>query len=155
MILLLRLFACLVCLLVMQNSAQAQEPEKEQVQPVAPLSHKESVSEKSMNPLSTMISVPFENNTLFNLGPSDVTANVLNIKPVFPIQLKNWNLINRISVPIIYTQGQSQDVEIPDDLPGDINWGGIIGTLDFGSAFGLADITYQGFISPKETGAVA
>ena len=110
---------------------------------------KSDITEESMNPLSTVISVPFENNTLFNLGPSNSTANVLNIKPIFPTNFDNWNLINRVIVPIVYTQGQ--DEEILDD----INWGGNPGSLGLGSAYGLADITYQGFITPAKSGEVA
>ena len=108
------------------------------------------MTEESMNPLSTVISIPFENNTLFKLGPSDSTANVLNIKPIFPVKMGNLNLINRVTAPIVYTEGQ--DV----DIPGDINWGGANpGSLGLGSAFGLADITYQGFLTPKKSGEIA
>ncbi|MEA1889668.1 MAG: hypothetical protein U9N50_07820, partial [Pseudomonadota bacterium] len=57
-------------------------------------------TEDSMNPLSTVISIPFENNTLFNIGPSESTANILNVKPVFPVNMGDWNLINRLIVPI-------------------------------------------------------
>ena len=53
-------------------------------------------AEESMNPLSTVISVPFENNTLFNIGPSESTSNVLNVKPIFPVSMGDWNLINRV-----------------------------------------------------------
>lgn len=103
-----------------------------------------------MNPLGTVISLPFENNTLFNLGPSNSTANVLNIKPIFPVGVGNWNLINRLIVPVFYAQGQD---EIVDD---DFSWGnGNPGSLGIGSAFGLGDTTYQVFITPKKSGMVA
>jgi len=108
------------------------------------------IAEESMNPLSTVIAIPFENNTLFNLGPAESTANILNIKPIFPVDLGNWNLINRVTAPIVYTQGQD---DIVDD---DFNWGGANpGSFGLGSAFGLADITYQGFITPAKAGEVA
>lgn len=108
-------------------------------------------TEDSMNPLSTVISLPFENNTLFNLGPSKSTANVLNVKPVIPVSMGDWNLINRLIVPLIYTQGQ-------DDLTPDVDidfGGGNPGSLGLGSATGLGDITYQGFITSKKSGEVA
>lgn len=108
-----------------------------------------SLTEESMNPLSTVISIPFENNTLFKIGPSESTASVLNIKPVFPVSLGEWNLINRIVVPLVYTEGQDQL------LPFDINWGGNPGTIGLGSASGLADITYQGFITSSAGGEIA
>jgi hypothetical protein len=108
------------------------------------------LAEDSMNPLGTVISLPFENNTLFNLGPSNSTANVLNIKPIFPVDVGNWNLINRVIVPVVYAQGQD---DIVDD---DFSWGnGNPGSFGIGSAFGLGDTTYQGFITPKKSGKVA
>ena len=43
-----------------------------------------------------MISLPFQNNTLFGVGPDDDgVANVLNIQPVIPVTFGDWNLINR------------------------------------------------------------
>ena len=51
----------------------------------------------SQNPISTLISVPFENNTTFNNGTEDPIVNILNIKPVVPLSIgENWNLINRL-----------------------------------------------------------
>lgn len=108
-------------------------------------------TEESMNPLSTVISLPFENNTLFNIGPSESTANVLNVKPIFPVSMGDWNLINRLIVPIVYAEGQ--DFLVPDD---DFNFGGgNPGSFGIGSASGLGDITYQGFITSKKAGEVA
>jgi hypothetical protein len=108
-------------------------------------------AEESMNPLSTVISVPFENNTLFNIGPSESTSNILNVKPIFPVSAGDWNLINRLIVPIVYAEGQ--DFLVPDD---DFSFGGgNPGSFGIGSASGLGDITYQGFITPKKTGEVA
>ena len=100
-----------------------------------------------MNPLSTIVSLPFENNTLFNLGPSQTTANVLNIKPIYPVDMGDWILLNRAIVPLVYSQGQD---EIVSDQ---FSWGsGNPGSFDTGSAFGMGDITYQGFVRPKESG---
>jgi hypothetical protein len=111
---------------------------------------KESMADESMNPLSTVISVPFENNTLFGAGPAKSTINVLNVKPIFPVNMGKWNLINRVTVPIVYTQGQDEI------LTGNITAGmGNPGSLGFGKAFGLADITYQGFVTPAKSGNVA
>lgn len=114
-----------------------------------------ALAKASQNPVANMISVPFENNATFNNGPDNVFVNVLNIKPVIPMGLsENWNLINRAIIPVIY-----QD----DGFVGQMHVEGIsIGqppTTDFttkeqdlGSLFGLGDIVYQGFISPKKPG---
>jgi hypothetical protein len=67
----------------------------------------ENLAEESQNPLSTVISVPFENNTYFGIGPSDATVNVLNVKPVIPFRVGSVNLINRFITPIIYSTGQN------------------------------------------------
>ncbi|MEA3301695.1 MAG: neuromedin U [Pseudomonadota bacterium] len=115
----------------------------------------EDIAEESMNPLSTVISIPFENNTLFDLGPSNSTANMLTVKPIFPVSVGNWNLINRLLMPIIYTEGQDDRLGIIDRTFGKISWGGNLGSLGFGSALGLGDITYQGFITPRKAGEIA
>ena len=90
------------------------------------------LAKQSQNPVSKLISVPFEMNNTFNNGPEDAYAMTLNIKPVVPMGFgENWNLINRAIVPTIY-----QDERFPGE----------------GSVFGLGDITYQGFFSPKKPG---
>lgn len=64
------------------------------------------LAKASQNPVSSLISVPFENNTYFNAGPADATINTLSIKPVYPMQFtENWNLIHRAIIPITYQEG--------------------------------------------------
>ena len=106
----------------------------------------EELAKQSQNPLGTVIAVPFENNVYFGIGPSDSTVYVLNIKPVYPVKVGDWNLINRFILPVIYSEGQ--DVPIPPNTDVDLGFTGI-GELVQGSAFGLGDMTYQGFFSPE------
>ena len=88
------------------------------------------LAKKTQNPVSDLISVPFENNANFNAGPDDKVLNVLNIKPVVPIKLTDeWNLINRAIIPVISQPGV-------DGTP-------------VGRKNGVGDITYQGFFSPN------
>ena len=47
----------------------------------------EDLAKQSQNPLGTIISAPFENNFNFGIGPSDATAYVLNMKPVYPVMV--------------------------------------------------------------------
>jgi hypothetical protein len=90
------------------------------------------LAKASQNPVGNMISLPFQNNTSFGIGPDDAISNVLNIQPVWPVPLSpKWNLINRGIVPVIYRE---------EVIPG------------AGSAFGLGDISYTGFISPSKPG---
>jgi len=93
------------------------------------------LAKQSQNPVSSLISVPFENNSLFDVGPGDDYANVLNIKPVVPVSFfgTDWNLVNRVILPIVY-----QDWSVGGD---DGEWG-------------TAGTTYQGFFSLKNPGKI-
>ena len=54
------------------------------------------------NPVSALISVPFQANWDFNIGPANGTKFTLNIQPVIPISIsKDWNLILRTILPVI------------------------------------------------------
>ena len=62
----------------------------------------EDLREAAQNPIADLISVPFQNNTNFDIGHSDNTQNVLNIQPVYPTHLnQSWNLITRPILPVI------------------------------------------------------
>ena len=63
----------------------------------------EELAKLAQNPVGNLISVPFQNNTNFNVGPLDGTQNILNIQPVIPIEVNNeWNIITRTIVPLIW-----------------------------------------------------
>src|SRR4029079_8843313 len=62
----------------------------------------EDLREAAQNPIADLISVPFQDNTNFDIGHSDSTQNVLNIQPVYPAHLNaSWNLITRPILPVI------------------------------------------------------
>jgi hypothetical protein len=89
-----------------------------------------------------MISLPFQNNTFFGVGPDDDVANVLNIQPVIPIGLGPVNLINRTIFPLIYLPDLTSGLpELPEGISG-------------GSTFGFGDINYADWLSPAGTGPV-
>jgi hypothetical protein len=49
-----------------------------------------------------MISVPFQNNLNFRVGPHEQQQNILNIQPVIPVKLNDdWNLITRWILPVV------------------------------------------------------
>jgi hypothetical protein len=84
------------------------------------------------NPIASLISVPFQANEDFNIGPADGDRFTLNIQPVIPISLnKDWNLILRTILPII----DQHDV-----------FG------NSGTQSGLGNTTQSFFFSPKAPG---
>lgn len=102
-------------------------------EPTAAAPSTEDLARQSQNPIANLISVPFQNNTNFGMGLYDRTGNILNIQPVIPTNISDdWILINRTIIPVAYQ---------PELAPG----------VD--SAFGLGDIFYQGFFSPKNSGS--
>jgi hypothetical protein len=90
----------------------------------------DKLAKQSQNPVASLISVPFQNNTNFGIGPGDETQNVMNIQPVLPFSISdNWNLITRTIIPVI-----SQP---------DFSTGGQ------GRKFGLGNTTFSAFFSPS------
>jgi len=52
----------------------------------------EELAKETQNPVANLISVPFQNNFNFGIGPNDTTQWVMNVQPVIPITLnKDWN----------------------------------------------------------------
>lgn len=63
------------------------------------------LQKKLENPVANMISVPFQNNWDFGIGPANAMLYTLNVQPVVPFELsKDWNLITRTIVPYIYAE---------------------------------------------------
>src|SRR5215469_18802186 len=53
--------------------------------------------------VGAMYSLPFQDTIYGGAGPNhDATANVLNIQPVIPITVGDWNIISRTIAPLIY-----------------------------------------------------
>ena len=90
------------------------------------------LAKQLQNPIASLISVPFQNNFDFNLGPNDDGFRyLLNFQPVIPFSLnKDWNLVTRTIVPII----DQKDVIAPNTSEG-----------------GLGDIVQSFFFSPKKS----
>ncbi len=99
------------------------------------LGHAQSESDlakKTQNPLADLISLPFQNNFDFNMGPHDRTRYTLNIQPVIPFHLtEKWNLITRTIAPVRYQ---------PDV------------TQNSGGEFGIGDINTSLWLSPSKLG---
>ena len=92
----------------------------------------EELAKLAQNPVGNLVSVPFQNNTNFGVGPLSGTQDILNIQPVIPIEVnKDWNIITRTIMPLIWQ---------PEFVPGQ------------GSTFGLGDIQLSAFLSPASPG---
>jgi hypothetical protein len=60
------------------------------------------LAKKLANPISSLISVPFQNNTDIGIGRFEGTRNTLNFQPVIPLKLsENLNLITRVIIPVV------------------------------------------------------
>jgi hypothetical protein len=94
----------------------------------------EALAKKLANPVSDLVSVPFQFNWEQNVGPDEQTRFVLNIQPVIPFSLNaNWNMITRVIVPFL-----SQPPLFEGGAP----------------TFGVSDILTSFFFSPKRGGLI-
>ena len=92
----------------------------------------EELAKLAQNPVGNLISVPFQNNTNFNVGPENGTQNVLNIQPVYPVSVNHdWNIITRTIIPVISMPAFSAT----DDRTN-----------------GIGDIQFTAFLSPANPG---
>ncbi len=94
----------------------------------------------AQNPIASMISLPFQNNTYFDIDPDDETANSTLVQPVLPFSLnENWNVITRAIVPFVYVEGfHASNPHVPN------------ATIDVNSTFGLGDVNLTAYFSPKK-----
>jgi len=115
-----------------QPAASAQSGEAKPAEAQASAASTEELTKAVQNPISSLISVPFQNNNAFGIGPYDRTQDVLNIQPVIPVGIsKNWNMITRIIQPIIWQPYPNSPT---------------------GGEYGFGDMVPTFFFSPKNAG---
>jgi hypothetical protein len=86
------------------------------------------------NPISSLISLPFKFN--FDYGAPNGEASFLSIQPVIPVTVGEWNLVNRLILPVIDSPGAVAGTpSIPNPIPGN-------------GATGLGDTNYSLYFSP-------
>ncbi len=109
-------------ILLAQDKAKEPEPSANEAAELA---------KKLANPIASLISVPFQNNTFYGIGALKGTQNVMNFQPVIPFRInENLNLITRYIIPIV-TQYNI--------------------TGENTSQSGLGDATISAFLSPAKT----
>src|SRR3954447_19923758 len=60
------------------------------------------LAKKLANPVASLISLPFQNNTDVGIGDYNGSKNTLNIQPVIPIKLSaKLNMISRVVLPVV------------------------------------------------------
>ena len=91
-----------------------------------------AAKDAAQNPVAAAISVPFQNNTYYDVGPYRRAENILLIEPVIPFRLsQNWIVISRTITPIEV---------IPRVSPTE------------GVDYGLGNIQPQFYLSPSHPG---
>jgi hypothetical protein len=142
--------AALVCVFVfsMAVAASAQEPNpnfNEELDQETPQQQKQEaqkpdarasagdLAKATQNPVASLISVPLQNVTDFNIGPFDRDRNIIiQVQPVIPLPLgQNWNLITRTIGSLVFQPNIAQSNQ---------------------GTFGLNDINPSFFLSPANPG---
>jgi len=87
------------------------------------------LAKKLQNPIGDLISVPFQSNTNFRVGPNKGTQEILNIQPVIPIHVnEDWNVITRTILPVVWNPSLAPAPSVP---------------------VGTAPTTFSAFLSPR------
>ena len=89
------------------------------------------LAKKLANPISDLVSVPFQFNWEQNVGPNEATRFILNVQPVMPFAMnQDWNLITRLIVPFVSQPPLADGAE---------------------AASGISDVLASFFFSPSGT----
>ena len=96
------------------------------------------------NPISALISLPFK--FTFDNGAPNGDANFLNIQPVYPVTVGDWNLVNRLIVPLVDAPGGVTTPGVPNPTAG----GRETGLGDEGARLGLTDFGVAGQIAHQD-----
>ena len=93
------------------------------------------LAKATQNPVASLVSVPLQNFTDFNVGPFARDRNtVIQFQPVVPFQLsENWNLITRTIGALVYQSNFAQPQQ---------------------GTFGFGDLNPSFFLSPAKTGKI-
>jgi hypothetical protein len=97
--------------------------------PAEPATDVGALAKQTQNPVSSLISVPFQSNFDFGMGDRDANATTLNIQPVLPFAISSGaNVILRVIMPLQSRPGPSDTVRFS----------------------GLGDVTATAFFTPSK-----
>jgi hypothetical protein len=117
-----------------QEASLTLAPEEAQggPKPAATADETADLAKATQNPVASLISVPFQNNSNFGIGPYNRTQDVLNVQPVIPMRIsEKWMMISRIIQPIVW-----------QPAPG----------ANTGGEYGFGDMNPTFFFSPAKPG---
>ncbi|WP_263358150.1 neuromedin U [Acidicapsa ligni] len=126
--------ALAACSIQAQTAPSSKPSQGAEVSANASASQSEDAAAKdaAQNPVAAAISVPFQNNTYYDVGPYRRAENQLLIEPVIPIKLSDrWIVISRTITPVVV---------VPRRSPGE------------GVDYGLSNIQPQFYLSPAHPG---
>jgi hypothetical protein len=90
-----------------------------------------ALAAKLQNPIADLISLPFQNNTNFNVGPNKGTQDILKIQPAIPFHLnQDWNLITPTILPLTWSPSFQPGESVPP--------------------FGVSPTSFSAFFSPNK-----
>jgi hypothetical protein len=105
----------------------------------------DDLAAKSANPIASMISVPFEFS--YDFGAKNGSAAIINVQPVVPVTVGEWNFISRPIIPMASVNGFIPGLPGNPSDPGDFN-------TSNGEFTGFGDINYSLFVSPVKSGSI-
>lgn len=117
----------LTILVALSSPAGAQAPSQSAKEPSAT-----ELAKETQNPISSLISVPFQSNSDFGLGERSATGSLMNFQPVIPFAINSsTNIVLRVIIPL-----SSQP------------------TPDGTRISGLGDTVASAFFSPSKSGKI-
>jgi hypothetical protein len=127
-----KLFLCAAALSAQDTPVNSAPKAQVASAPAAAADDTTSLAKATQNPVASLISVPFQNNSNFGVGPYNRTQDVLNIQPVIPARIsEKWMLISRIIQPIVWQPTPS---------------------ANSGGEYGIGDMNPTFFLSPAKPG---
>ncbi len=116
----------------------------------------QDLQKATQNPVSSLISVPVQNNSNFGIGPFNRTQDILNIQPVIPLKASNSvSLIIRWITPIIWQPAPGtanlESLGIEEDTPVFLL---AQSAQKSAGVFGFGDMNPTFFLSPAKPGKI-